>query len=67
MSAYLTLLPLAPDVCVGYEIPLFLGGRDEVDNLAPVDLWAYWSISGQLLMQTLGRDPGTPISAVTIE
>jgi hypothetical protein len=25
------LLPLAHDVCVGYEVPLFLGGRDEID------------------------------------
>ncbi len=62
-----TLLPLAPDVCVGYDIPLFLGGRDVVENLAPVDLWAYWSISGQLRTQTLELDPGAPISSVIIE
>ena len=67
VAANPTLLPLAPDVCVGYEIPLFLGGGDEVENLAPVDLWVYWSISGQLLLQRPGLEPGTTISSVTIE
>ena len=62
-----SLLPLRPDTCVGYDIPLFLGGRDEVDNLAVVDIWVYWSISGQLRVQTLGLDPGTRISSATIE
>ena len=32
-------LPLGPDRCVGYRVPLFLGGRDELANLEETDLW----------------------------
>ena len=62
-----SLLPLAPDVCVGYVIPLFLGGRDEIDNLAPIDIWVYWSLTGQLVSQTRGLAPGTQISDIRFE
>jgi hypothetical protein len=60
-------LPLTPDVCVGYEVPLFLGGRDEIENLAPVDIWVYWSLTGQLWSQVRRLAPGTQISQVSIE
>ena len=62
-----TLLPIAPGICVGYEIPLFLGGRDDVANLAPVDIWVYWSIAGQLRVQALGVSPGTQVNRAIIE
>ena len=35
--------------CVGYTVPLFLGGSDEVSNLELSDLDVYWSICGQTL------------------
>ena len=60
-----SLLPLAPDVCVGYDIPLFLGGRDELENLAPVNIWVYWSIAGQLRAHTFGKASGTQVSNVS--
>jgi hypothetical protein len=59
-------LPLRRDQCVGYRIPLFLGGEDAVENLELSDLEVYWSISGQLGLATLSLPPGTPINRVVI-
>lgn len=30
--------------CVGYKIPLFLGGKDNVENLEASDMEVYWEI-----------------------
>ena len=60
-------LPLGPDRCVGYRVPLFLGGRDELANLEETDLWVYLSISAQLLAQTRELAPGTSISRIRVE
>jgi hypothetical protein len=49
------------DQCVGYKNPLFLGGADEVDNLELSDIDVYWHLMGQLIVQTRGLPPGTPI------
>lgn len=35
---------LQNDKCVGYKIPLFLGGTDTVDNLEVSDMEVYWHI-----------------------
>ena len=35
--------------CVGHQKPLFLGGVDEVENLAAIDLDVYWTISAPLI------------------
>lgn len=35
--------------CVGFKVPLFLGGLGSVDNLEMSDEEVYWSIIGQLL------------------
>lgn len=48
-QGHLPDLPISADECVGYRIPLFLGGKDTVDNLELIDLEAYWSICAQLL------------------
>jgi hypothetical protein len=47
--------------CVGYRKPLFLGGRDEIDNLEVSDLDVYWHIVGQLIRKTKGLPEGTPV------
>ncbi len=31
-------VPLQPDRCAGYQVPLFLGGKDEAENLEECDL-----------------------------
>ena len=35
--------------CVGYKVPLFLGGKDVVSNLEISDMDVYWNIVGPLL------------------
>lgn len=34
--------------CVGFKVPLFLGGKGEIENLENSDEEVYWSICGQL-------------------
>lgn len=58
-------LPLGIDTCVGYRVPLFLGGKDVVDNLEVIDLDVYWTLSGQLRSGTLRMKPGTSIKQVS--
>jgi Domain of unknown function (DUF1851) len=59
-----TLLPLQARDCLGYKVPLFLGGEDDVDNLGVVDLDVYWSMSAQLITTTRGLPPGTSMGQV---
>lgn len=37
------------DDCVGYKVPLFLGGDDEISNLEITNMEVYWGICGQLI------------------
>ena len=46
------VVPLPRGNCVGYRVPLFLGGHDDVDNLELIDLEVYWTICGQLRRRT---------------
>ncbi|WP_208996340.1 T6SS immunity protein Tdi1 domain-containing protein [Pseudovibrio ascidiaceicola] len=57
---------LQPNECVGYKVPLFLGGKDELANLEVTDLEVYWTLSGQMLEQIKDLPAGTPIGKVTI-
>jgi hypothetical protein len=59
-------LPLKASECVGYDIPLFLGGADEVPNLTRTDMGVYWSICGQLRNGTRNLPAGATISGVVI-
>lgn len=65
-SANPALLPVAPADCVGYRVPLFLGGKDTVDNLEVIDLAVYWSVCGQLRQGTRCLPAGTSIGEVSI-
>jgi hypothetical protein len=58
------LLPLAVTQCAGYKVPLFLGGKDTLENLEVIDLEVYWSMSGQLRQGTHTLPPGTSIGQV---
>lgn len=37
--------------CMGYKVPLYLGGEDDISNLEEIDMEVYWSITGQLRNQ----------------
>jgi hypothetical protein len=52
--------------CIGYKVPLFLSGTDDIDNLSLTDIDVYWHISAQLIQQSRGLPPGTRIGNVTI-
>lgn len=34
--------------CVGYKVPLFIGGDDELDNLEVSDMDVYWNVCSQI-------------------
>ena len=57
---------LSTEECAGYTVPLFLGGKDTVENLEVIDMEAYWSICGQLLNRIQGLPPGSTIKDVSI-
>ncbi len=59
-------VPLDLRACVGYKVPLFLGGPDEVDNLEVIDLGVYWSVCGQLRQGTKKLPPGASVREVSI-
>lgn len=37
--------------CIGYKIPLFLGGKDEISNLEISDMDVYWTVLAQFKSQ----------------
>jgi hypothetical protein len=50
--------------CVGYRVPLFLGGTDSVDNLERCDMAVYWSLCTQLLAAARSAEPGTRVTGL---
>ena len=58
--------PLAFTECVGYRVPLFLGGVDSVENVEVVDMDVYWALSAQLIQTTQDLPDGTPMSGVEV-
>lgn len=58
--------PVPDDHCVGFQIPLFIGGMDAVENLVVISTWVYWSLTGQMWQQVKDLPPGTPISGVRV-
>ena len=60
-------VPLPADVCVGYNLPLFLGGAPNADNLDVSDLDVYWTLCAQLRQVSQDLPPGTSIGSVAIE
>jgi hypothetical protein len=54
----------AEGTCVGFKLPLFLGGDTAMTNLELTDLDVYWSFSAQLRLQTRDLPGGTGIGRV---
>lgn len=53
-----------PEQCVEPEVPYYLGGSEDLDNLVLTDMEVSWTIGAQLLSQTRGLEPGTEIRNV---
>jgi hypothetical protein len=53
--------------CIGYQLPLFLGGKDGLENLKLSDLDVYWTLMAQLICQTRGLPVGTRIGEVKLD
>ena len=51
----------APKQCVDFTVPLYVGGADDLANMAINDMEVVWGIGSQLLRQVRGLPEGTPI------
>ncbi|MGE3799853.1 MAG: T6SS immunity protein Tdi1 domain-containing protein [Candidatus Kapaibacterium sp.] len=54
------------DKCMGYVIPLFLGGVDDLENLQLSDLTVYIDITGQLILGVRNLKNGDDITQIEI-
>jgi len=55
------------DQCIGYNVPLSLGGKDDVSNLEVTDMGVYWLLSAQIRSQTERLPPGTRVTGIKID
>jgi hypothetical protein len=53
--------------CVGYKVPLFLGGTDVVGNLEVYDLELYVNLCGQLRNKVRKLRPGQSIGSIAFQ
>jgi len=53
--------------CMGYKIPLFLGGSDTVENLEIIDRRVYVELCAQLRNKTLTLNEGQSVGLIKID
>lgn len=58
---------LAFEDCVGYKVPLCLGGSDSLDNMEVTNMAVYWHLTGQLRQSTSGLETGRIVGQVDTE
>jgi Domain of unknown function (DUF1851) len=58
---------LGQEECVGYRVPLFLGGSDDLSNLQRCDMEVYWTLVGQMRSQASSVPSGTTIASLTVD
>jgi hypothetical protein len=51
--------------CVELTVPMYLGGADDLANMAVIDLEVQWVLGSQLYAQIRDLPPGTPIGKIT--
>jgi hypothetical protein len=68
-KSWLSSTGIAPksSECIGYKVPLFLGGKDVIENLELSDMEVYWSLCGQMLNKTRNLPDGTPIGGIRMD
>ncbi|ROM86464.1 DUF1851 domain-containing protein [Pseudomonas brassicacearum] len=52
--------------CIGYRVPLFLGGKDVVENLEVSDLDVYWTLIGQIIRKTKELPLGSLLANIVL-
>jgi hypothetical protein len=57
---------IPPAQCVGYRVPLFLGGEDTLMNLEMIDMEVYLHFFGQLWEEVRKLPEGSPIGEISI-
>ncbi|MSS84581.1 hypothetical protein FYJ24_07355 [Actinomycetaceae bacterium WB03_NA08] len=50
------------DSCVAYEVPIFLGGSEGVDNLEVADLEVNWTVGAQIYAQVKDLPEGASVN-----
>jgi hypothetical protein len=58
---------LAAHQCYGFKIPPVLGGKYQIDNVAPTDLAVHYGLLADIYRQTKDLPDGTPSSAVVTD
>jgi hypothetical protein len=58
---------LKPEDCIGFKIPLFLGGEDDLKNYEKTDMEVYWELNYQLFCKTRSLPEGQLINKITFE
>lgn len=58
---------LSHEQCMGFQVPMFLGGSVDLDNLEITNMQVHWSLTAQLRRGTGGMPLGTTIDDVKIE
>ncbi|WP_375496410.1 hypothetical protein [uncultured Nostoc sp.] len=53
--------------CIGYKIPLFLNGKEELSNLEINSMKLYWELLGKILEQVRQLPPGTKVTKIEIQ
>lgn len=53
--------------CFGYKVPLFLGGKDSLENYEVQDLEVYWHIQNQLFKKIKELPAGTKIGNINLK
>lgn len=53
--------------CVGLTKPLFLGGKDDFDNMEVIDMEVHWEMTSQIWQAVRDLPPGTPIGSIRFE
>jgi len=53
--------------CLGYKVPLFLGGKDVIENYEIQDMEVYWHIQNQLYEKVKDLPEGTRIRNIDLE
>lgn len=58
--------PVKSATCIGYKVPLFLGGEDLETNLEEIDLLVYLELCGQLMNKVKSLPDGKTIGSIEI-